>query len=176
MRFEEFSFCRRCASPRFYTTKAISGQNPLMSRGRSHGTSHDQALTCPPWLLKHAGPAGLMRAHTSGAWLAGHFEMLAGIGDFGPVNAKDREVSIHIVSNIDVSAIGREGDCLWQSADFDVVQSGHLLAIDFQDRHHAMRVIVEIRLRVIGAGRLNSHCDISLGLNANPSGLSGTDM
>jgi len=31
----------------------------------------------------------LMRAHSCGAWLAGHFEMLASIRDLGPVDAKN---------------------------------------------------------------------------------------
>src|ERR1700739_2393316 len=89
--------------------------------------------------------------------MAGHFETLAGIRYFVAVNAKNGKILIDIVADEEITAIRREAYRLRQSANLDVVQSGYLIAVHLQDRHRAMRVIVEILLAMVGTER-NGSC------------------
>src|SRR6266478_2490652 len=93
----------------------------------------------------------LLRAHARRCRMARYLEALAGVRDRGPVDPQNRKVLIEVIADQEIAAVRREGHCLRESADFDVVDLRHLLAVDAQHRKRTVAVI-EIGRPVVGAG------------------------
>src|SRR5207247_1798495 len=118
-----------------------------------------RSVRCPPRTGHRINPlrvhrelchgAALLVPAPHGSGLAGQLEVLAGVHDgdalLGLLDLEDGDVAVHEVADVEVLAVGAPHDTFGQAAHFELVELGHLLAIDLEDDHAAVPV-VEVRV------------------------------
>src|SRR5690348_3023800 len=90
------------------------------------------------------GPLLIAGAHRRG--LSGELERLARVDDARTLlrilHLQDGHVTVHVVAHVEVLAVGAPHHPLGQPAHLDLVEPGHLLAVDLEDDHAAVAVVV----------------------------------
>src|SRR5438876_11888854 len=83
-----------------------------------------QVRSCAPLLL----------AHPQRGRMARQLETFAGVRDGRAIDFEDRYVLVEIVPDQQIFSVGRERRPFRHTADLDIADKGHLLAVDLQHR------------------------------------------
>src|SRR5262249_57047030 len=86
------------------------------------------------------------------------------------LHLQDGYVTIHVVAHVEVLAVGAPHHPLGQPAHLDLVEPGHLLAVDLEDDHAAVAVVVPGIPRLVAPPQKHDGGEIALGADGEPFG------
>src|SRR5882724_13724569 len=125
----------RCGDGCYHSVTECSRPRKTV-RGRGEAAPRDQRSA---W-------SNLLVAAAHGCRPAGQLERLPGIDDanalFGVFDSQDGYVAVQVIADIEVLAVGAPHEALGEAAHFDFVEPGHLLAVDLEDDHAPVAIVV----------------------------------